>query len=618
MTEQKSSAANWETVWNFTSLFGTFKEAMRPGKMALALAAVILIAGTGWIMDAMNPCDTGVMVDRSGAAMFSEIDAYSTGGRAAAEDLAAKVRSSSLALLVRLMGQDPIGRSDADVRKMAEEGSLNAWIEERYDDSADEAAELIERRYDQRRDDIKTLYAQRIERTGRDADRDNLRSERDAELEQLCRIRNDLRDNLAGIEMQPLKHRQWVALLIVPDPEAPDSFKAEDLTGVNTDRKHLRQALSLAQIRTLAAETKGIGIFQALSGHLIDHFHGGLAALLLSWDIPAALGHAGAMAAGLCWLWQSHWFYAVILTVAVLAILSIFGGAICRMTALSLSRDERIGPSAALGFAGRKFVSLFMAPLIPLAMLGVIAAVIMLGGLLGIIPVVGEWITAVFLGLTLIGGFIFTVVFIGLAGGINLMTPVIAVEGSDSFDAISRSLSYLFARPWRLGLYTIAGGIYGAICYGFVRLFAFVMVSAVHTSLKPGVNFFGAADKLDGFFPAVSFMDLTPQVNWATLGFSSMIAAGIVCLWLALAAAVVAAFVVSYHFTLQTRIYCLMRYAVDHTDMDEVYCDTHYDDVVAEAMDTPDEPQDTQETMAEPMADDNSASDQADQDEPRP
>ena len=37
----------------------------------------------------------------------------------------------------------------------------------------------------------------------------------------------------------------------------------------------------------------------------------------------------------------------------------------------------------------------------------------------------------------------------GTVGGFGLMYPTVAVEGSDSFDAISRSFSYVFARPWR-------------------------------------------------------------------------------------------------------------------------------------------------------------------------
>ena len=63
-----------------------------------------------------------------------------------------------------------------------------------------------------------------------------------------------------------------------------------------------------------------------------------------------------------------------------------------------------------------------------------------------------------------------TLVLLGTVGGFNLMYPTIAVEGSDSFDAISRTFSYVYARPWRMLFYTLVAIVYGALCYLFVRL----------------------------------------------------------------------------------------------------------------------------------------------------
>ena len=63
-----------------------------------------------------------------------------------------------------------------------------------------------------------------------------------------------------------------------------------------------------------------------------------------------------------------------------------------------------------------------------------------------------------------------TLVALGTAGGFNLMYPTIAVEGSDSFDAISRSFSYIYARPWRMIWYTMVAIVYGALTFLFVRV----------------------------------------------------------------------------------------------------------------------------------------------------
>ena len=73
-----------------------------------------------------------------------------------------------------------------------------------------------------------------------------------------------------------------------------------------------------------------------------------------------------------------------------------------------------------------------------------------------------------------------TLVCSGTVGGFNLMYPTVAVEGSDSFDAISRSFSYVFARPWRMLWYTVVAVVYGALCYLFVRYFIYVMLAVTH------------------------------------------------------------------------------------------------------------------------------------------
>ena len=51
----------------------------------------------------------------------------------------------------------------------------------------------------------------------------------------------------------------------------------------------------------------------------------------------------------------------------------------------------------------------------------------------------------------LVGGLVVMLLTLGILGGFNLLYPTMAVEGSDSFDALSRSFAYVYARPcaWR-------------------------------------------------------------------------------------------------------------------------------------------------------------------------
>src|SRR5206468_8815700 len=116
-----------------------------------------------------------------------------------------------------------------------------------------------------------------------------------------------------------------------------------------------------------------------------------------------------------------------------------------------------------------------------------IGLIVALGGALGNIPFFGPIIVGGLFFLALAAGFVMSLVLLGLVGGLNLMYPTIAVESSDSFDAISRSFSYLYARPWRLAFYTVVSVVYGALTYLFVRLFIYLMLMLTHKFVGYGI-----------------------------------------------------------------------------------------------------------------------------------
>ena len=180
------------------------------------------------------------------------------------------------------------------------------------------------------------------------------------------------------------------------------------------------------------------------------------------------------------WAIRFHTIFFTLFFLYFLAIWSVFGGAISRIAAVHVARDEKISIRQALRFSTSKFLSFFSAPIIPLLIVVVVGLVIAVGGFVANIPFVGPIVVGVFFFLALVAGFVMTLVLLGTGGGLNLMYPTIAVEGSDSFDAISRSFSYLYARPWRMAFYTAVSILYGSICYLFVRWFLYLMLSLTH------------------------------------------------------------------------------------------------------------------------------------------
>src|SRR5206468_9508878 len=107
----------------------------------------------------------------------------------------------------------------------------------------------------------------------------------------------------------------------------------------------------------------------------------------------------------------------------------------------------------------RKYLGFFTAPLLPLAMIALIGVLLFLGGLFMAIPYLGEFIGTLTLPLGLVGGFVIAMVTVGMLAGGSLFYPTIAVEGSDSFDAMSRSYSYVFSKPWRALFYALVAFI---------------------------------------------------------------------------------------------------------------------------------------------------------------
>ncbi len=311
------------------------------------------------------------------------------------------------------------------------------------------------------------------------------------------------------------------------------------------------------------------GVFSTLWHFGAMKFHGALYSLFRL-NIQGVAENVIDCFKALIWAFKYHYIYSIIVAVITLVVMSVAGGAICRIAALQFARDEKPGLTEALRFSTKKFTSFFT---VPLALVGIIIFIgffIFLLGLVGNIPWAGKPIMVIFLLLALIAGGLITIVLIGTVAGFNLMFPAVAYDNSDCFDAISRSFSYVFAKPWRMGFYTVIAAIYGAICYIFVRFFAFVLLWVTNSSLRLGI--LGDNSKLTEIWQDdPTFTQLVVQPNWPTLTGLESFAAFLVYLLLLAIVVLVIAFIVSFYFSANTIIYSLMRKAVDNTALEDVY-----------------------------------------------
>jgi hypothetical protein len=199
------------------------------------------------------------------------------------------------------------------------------------------------------------------------------------------------------------------------------------------------------------------------------------------------------------------------------------------------------------------------------------------------------------------------VFLVGLVG-YPLMYPTLSVEGdsSDTFDALSRSINYVYQAPWHYIWYWLVAIVYGAAVTFFVLFFTSLMVymgkwavgipaSAVWSDRKPEFLFiyspesFGWKELLlaDSPYavehetvvsatgrPVDVYQPVSPKVNAdnrAQFYFYNTWGAGLVGFWLALLFLMMLGFSYSFFWTAATVIYFLLRRRVDEAEPDEVF-----------------------------------------------
>jgi hypothetical protein len=278
------------------------------------------------------------------------------------------------------------------------------------------------------------------------------------------------------------------------------------------------------------------------------------------------------------WLFLEHPVFGLIFTAWFLVVWSIFGGAICRIAAVHVARDEKIAVRQALRFSIGKVLSFVFAPVIPLAIFFALGAALALVGLVLLhVPYVGPIVVGGLFIVAIAAAFVMALVLLGMVGGFNLMYPTIAVEGSDSFDAISRSFSYVYARPWRMVFYTLLAVLYGALTYLFVRFFVFLLLSLAHYFVGWFMSPAGVANRWDVLWPWQPFDwqwlggRLAYEPKYQSLNWGQKAGAGLLSFWVYMTITLVGAYAVSFYFSANTIIYFLLRREVDATELDDVY-----------------------------------------------
>lgn len=301
--------------------------------------------------------------------------------------------------------------------------------------------------------------------------------------------------------------------------------------------------------------------------------------------------------------------YLILVLVSNILIWAFFAGVITRIAAIQYTRKGPISLKQALLFVAKRYVGYASGPLIPLGLIALSVLGLIVYGLLGLIPLLGDLVIfGLGLPLILLAGAVMTFFAVGLVA-YPLMFVTLSVEGdqSDALDAVSRAMNYLYSTPWRYISYWILALLYGAAVTFFVLFFVSLAVylgkwaasqtaAGLWSSRQPDYLFiyapqsFGWRELLTLGSPyairlqerqvegsqrvVFDYIPANPtSYNEAMASFYvyNTWGAALIGLWLHLIFLTMVGFSYSFFWSASTIIYFLLRKINDETELDEVY-----------------------------------------------
>jgi hypothetical protein len=296
--------------------------------------------------------------------------------------------------------------------------------------------------------------------------------------------------------------------------------------------------------------------------------------------------------------------YLFFLIIWFLLVWAFFGGVITRMAIVQMAGKEGGGLRDAVRFVKARYLSYFSSPIVPILLIFAVVLGCILFGLFALIPGFGDIVVSGLLWWIPIGaGFVMALLIVGLVG-YPLMYTTLSAEGSDTFDALSRSYNYVYESPWHYIWYGFVSVVYGVVVVCFVVFMSSLMVYlgkwgvgqapfSKQWNRSPEYLFvyaptsFGWRELMLQDSPAA----ITPNLSYgpgdrlqyipvnsdasskymAEFTWYNQAGAGMVGFWVTLFFMLMLGFSYSYFWTASSMIYLLMRKKVDEVEVDEIY-----------------------------------------------
>ncbi len=331
-------------------------------------------------------------------------------------------------------------------------------------------------------------------------------------------------------------------------------------------------------------KTGSIGVFALLLNHARLAANAATEALVTpSFDgLYAVLAFAFS---AIVWLFAVHPVYGVLFATMGFIIWGHSGGAVARAVAMQFARRDPISFRDASEFSRARLMNFVLAPLVFPAVILLIGLVLWLIGLVGAIPAVEILVGIAFpivIVLGILAGFC-AILFLLTA---PILTPSIAVDDLDPWEAFSQTIGFVLGKPWKYAVCLFGAGIYGAVCILILKVFLALSLWLAGTFLGSSMNWgdayaldaagknVSAQDKLSAMWQPPQPGDGRPFIGTfegETLRFPSSYGRSFIRAWIWVLWGVVAAFAVSFFYASGTIVYFIMRRDLNDTDMEDVY-----------------------------------------------
>lgn len=232
------------------------------------------------------------------------------------------------------------------------------------------------------------------------------------------------------------------------------------------------------------------------------------------------------------------------------AVWSLFGVAICRVTSRHLTRNELPSGVTALRESLKHWGIQIAGPVVLLAATGLLLAMLWCLGWVASWPPVGL-LMALGWPLIFLLGTLTALLAVTLVVGTPLMLASFAVERPDPFDAVSSAFAYTTQRPLRLIAYIFQAALVGVVAGAVLHLFLALAIWCTAPWLA-GSDLFSGIDDLN---PNGLTNFNREVVQWwiSAIGFLPLV------------------FHAAYFWSAATAIYLLMRREIDEKQVDEIF-----------------------------------------------